>query len=181
MLRQRRELDPKQARQWSEWVQKHFLGAHCYMSAQKIGLYAAFDNEVDTRLAFEGCRAEGRTLAFPKISGPRSMIFMQVSHYEEMVPNKWGIPEPTDASPQVLTDDLDLVVVPGVAFDRNGHRLGFGAGYYDRLLQKLRPEVMTVGFAYGFQVVDRLPAAGHDQRLKRIITEKGFLNSDTCS
>jgi len=175
MIRKRLSLDPTLALKWSEWVQRHFVGAACYLAAKSIGLYAAFDQEVDTKFVFERARADGKTLAFPRITGPGEMVFLKVKDYDQMRPNKWGIPEPEKAAAKMPAEKLDLVVVPGVAFGRNGCRLGFGQGFYDRLLKKLKPGTITVGFAYGFQVLDQLPCSNHDQKVKRVVTEQGFL------
>jgi 5-formyltetrahydrofolate cyclo-ligase len=103
------------------------------------------------------------------------MEFLKVNDYDKMRPNKWGIPEPGKGAEQISSEELDLVVIPGVAFSRNGCRLGFGQGFYDRLLKKLRLETMTVGFAYSFQVQDKFSCTNHDQKVKRIVTEQGFL------
>ena len=175
MIRKRLELEPALVKQWSGWVQKHFLGSQCYLSARRIGFYAAFDNEVDTRFSFERALEDGKIAAFPKVIGRGEMVYLQERHFEKMRPNKWGIPEPVNCSECVEIRELDLVVVPGVAFDKAGCRTGFGGGYYDRLLSRTGPQTLTVGFAFSFQVLDSLPCAEHDQKVKRIVTEQGFL------
>jgi len=71
---------------------------------------------------------------------------------------------------------LDLVIVPGVAFDRKGHRLGFGAGYYDRFLPKLRPGVKKIAVAFEVQLVDSVPAEEHDIRMDAILTEEQLIS-----
>ncbi len=176
ILAQRKNLDPALARKWSAWVQMHFLGAQCYLLARKIALYASFDKEVDTRLVFERARKEGKELYFPRITSPGQMVFKRVEKYEEMIPNRWGILEPKDSAPQILLEGLDLIVVPGVAFDRRGYRLGFGGGYYDRILSRLDSHTITVGFAYGFQIKERIPVDENDQRVKRLVCEAGFVS-----
>jgi len=156
-------------------VQMHFLGAQCYLLAKRIALYASFDKEVDTRLVFERARREGKELYFPRITLPGEMVFKKVDKYEEMIPNRWGIPEPPVGAPEISLPELDLIVVPGVAFDRRGFRLGFGGGYYDRILSQLDSHTITVGFAYAFQVVERVPVDKNDQRVKRLVCETGFV------
>jgi len=175
LVRKRLELEAALVQQWSEWVQKHFLGSQCYSAARCIGYYAAFDNEVDTRLAFERSLADGKITAFPKIIGPGEMVYLEERHFEKMKPNQWGILEPVNGCAQLEVEELDLVVVPGVAFDKTGRRIGFGAGFYDRLLSRIDPKTMAVGFAYSFQVLDHLPGAEHDRKVTRIVTEQGFL------
>jgi 5-formyltetrahydrofolate cyclo-ligase len=175
LLKDRLAMAPALVKQWSERVQAHFLGSQGYCDAGCIGFYAAFDNEVDTRTAFERARSDGKITAFPKVTGPGEMVYLEERLYEKMQPNQWGILEPADGRQQVAISDLDLVVVPGVGFDRSGLRLGFGGGFYDRLLERVKPETVTVGFGYSFQVLDKIPKAGHDRKVKRVVTEQGFL------
>jgi len=175
LVRQRLNLNPDLAQKWSEWAQKHLLGALCFQQAQTIGLYAAFDHEVDTRLVFERGLTDGKTVAFPRVAGVGAMVYLKETNWQKMIANEWGILEPAAASSELPIAELDLVVVPGVAFAKNGGRLGFGGGYYDRLLAKLKPDTLTVGFAYGFQVFENLPLDETDRKVKRIVTEQGFL------
>jgi 5-formyltetrahydrofolate cyclo-ligase len=175
LLQQRQELNPDLAGKWSRWAQMHFLGSHGYLQSSRIALYAGIDREIGTQLIFERARAAKKTLFFPHITGPGEMVFLETDDCENMVPNRYGIPEPVLGSREIAVEDLDLVVVPGVAFDREGFRLGFGGGYYDRVLPRLRPEAISLGLAYTFQVVDKLPTRAHDRKVKRLVTEQGFL------
>ena len=168
-------MDAQTARKWSEWAQRHLLGALCFERSATIGLYAAFDNEVDTRLVFERGVSDGKTMALPRITGKGEMVFLKAADWEDMKKNKWGIPEPGADAEKVPINQLDLVVVPAVALDKNGCRIGFGGGYFDRLLKELKPGTVTVGLAYSFQVFESLPCEKHDQRVGRIVTERGFL------
>ena len=117
----------------------------------------------------------GKTMAFPRITGKGEMVFLKTANWEDMQKNKWGIPEPKAGSEKMPIEQLDLVVVPAVGLDKSGCRIGFGQGYFDRLLEQLGPGTATVGLAYSFQVFERLPCEAHDRRVGRIITEKGFL------
>jgi len=175
LLEKRNSLSPALARKWSAWVQMHFLGAHCYLNATTIGLYASFDQEVDTRLVFQRARSEGKTLYFPRIIAPGEMVFLRVDYWEDMVPNKYGILEPKASAKEIDPSQLDVLIVPGVAFDRRGYRLGFGGGYYDRLLAKISSHTISVGFAYSFQVLDFIPVDEKDQKVARLVCENGFV------
>lgn len=171
-------MSPSLAGKWSEWVQMHFLGSQCYLLSRRIALYAGIDHEVDTRMVFKRALREGKILAFPRIIDPGKMIFCKVDDYGKMRANQYGIPEPAPEDPEIAMEDLDLVVVPGVAFDRRGYRIGFGGGYYDRILAGLKSEAVTVGFAYAFQVLKALPQNERDQQVKRLVTEQGFIRLD---
>ncbi len=168
-------MDPQTAAKLSEWAQRHFIGAYCWQGAKRVGLYAAFDNEVDTRLVFERGLAENKLMAFPRVTGVGEMVYLREDRWSDMEPNEWGILEPASSSERIPIEDLDLVAVPGVAFSRDGYRIGFGGGYYDRLLVALRPGTLSVGLAYSFQVLDRLPNEQHDRCVDRVVTEQGFV------
>lgn len=183
LLAQRAELSSALSVKWSQWAQMHFLGSQCYRASKKIALYAAKDREVDTRMIFDRAQAEKKIIAFPRIIGKGEMVFLKVESYEKMIPNQYGILEPRPDWEEIRIEELELILVPGVAFDRRGYRLGFGGGYYDRVLARLKPEVLSCGFAYSFQVLPSLPVDRHDQKVKRLITEQGFIrlssNSET--
>ena len=85
------------------------------------------------------------------------------------------IPEPLPACPRISRDAIDFVLVPGVAFDRRGRRLGYGGGYYDRLLPLLSPRAARVVGAFDLQLVDQVPAAAHDIAVEAIVTESRTL------
>jgi 5-formyltetrahydrofolate cyclo-ligase len=89
----------------------------------------------------------------------------------DVVPGHLDIPEPRAECPQVPRDAIDFVLVPGVAFDLDGRRLGYGGGYYDRLLPLLVPRAARVAGAFDIQIVERVPAAAHDVRVDTIVTE----------
>ena len=93
----------------------------------------------------------------------------------DTAPGYRGIPEPAAELPRVAIEDVDWVLVPGVAFDIHGRRLGYGGGYYDRLLALLRPGVLRVAGAFDLQVVAQVPAAPHDLIVDVIVTESRML------
>lgn len=175
LIKQRLAMEAQAALKLSEWVERHFLGSLCYQRARRIGLYAAFNQEVDTRLVFDSGLSENKVMCFPRVVGAGEMVFLREDRWSEMTPNQWGILEPALGREEIPAHGLDLVVVPGVAFSKDGFRIGYGGGFYDRLLKTLGPETLSVGFAYAFQVLDDLPHDEHDQHVKRLVTERGFV------
>jgi len=103
------------------------------------------------------------------------MDFCAVKDPGEMVLSRLGFREPQARAPVVAVELIDLMLLPGVSFDRQGFRLGFGGGCYDRVLPRLRAEAWTCGVAYGFQVVAELPREAHDVPVKLLVTEGGFV------
>ncbi len=143
-----------------------FLGVH------RVALYAAIRNEVLTGRLFAALKGRGIELLFPRVFG-EGIEFAEVDRLAGMIPGRWGIPEPVGMGVRDLAG-VDLVVVPGVGFDEEGYRLGFGKGFYDRCLGRF--EGPKVGLAYDFQVVGRLPRDPGDLRCDRIFTEKRVIS-----
>jgi len=173
LLVERRHCSVETCLHLSLLIQERFLNSDAYRQAGCIGLYSAFLNEVQTDLVARRCLADGKGLSFPRVSGA-ALEFVTVTSARELAPGAFGIPEPT--GPRLVPiAEIDLLVVPGVAFDLTGHRLGYGKGYYDRVLDGSPPGLKRIGFAYEFQVVEQLPAADHDCRLTHLVTEQRML------
>jgi 5-formyltetrahydrofolate cyclo-ligase len=135
-----------------------------------VALYAAIRAEVDLAALDRALRAAGAKVAYPRVDPPRDLTFHAVAA-EELVPSgRFAIPEPLPDSPMVLPEALDLIVVPGLAFDRDGRRVGWGAGYYDALLPKA-PQALRIGVCFSFQLVSRCPAGEGDERVHRVVTD----------
>lgn len=135
--------------------------------------YIPIGQEADPTLLMEALAARGRTLALPCIEAPRApLAFRRWSKGEPLVVNAYGIMEPQMSAPSVVPW---LVFVPLLAFDLAGHRLGYGGGYYDRTLDRLRREggAIAIGIAFSGQQVEELPRETHDHKLNMVVTEKG--------
>ncbi len=156
----------------SDRIQQRITRSPLFSEAATFVLYAAKDNEPDTWLILERALKDGRRVLFPKIlSNEPTLSLVRVRDREELRPGTFGILEPSGAemvSPALL--ERTLICVPGVAFSLSGQRLGRGGGYYDRLLAAANPQAITVGLAYSFQMLDRLPQSPHDRRLGFIVT-----------
>lgn len=145
-----------------------------------IGTYYSIGNEVNTTELLELLLDRGYKLALPVIPplpepALRTMYFRTVRSLQNLPPGRLGIPEPRDGRP-VAPEEIDLLIVPGVAFDRRGRRLGRGAGYYDRFLPLLRPETIKVGPAFSEQIVPEVPVEKHDVPLDLIVTENEIID-----
>ncbi|MDP2652421.1 MAG: 5-formyltetrahydrofolate cyclo-ligase [Candidatus Omnitrophota bacterium] len=144
-----------------------------FVKANTILFYAAFDGEVETVEMINRARKLGKQVAIPTIIKERTMIVPTlIDDYEkDCEPGPYGVPVPRPECGRVLSlEDIDLAVVPGVAFDAAGRRLGRGAGYYDRFLARLPKDTPTVGLAFDFQVVDSLPRDNHDLPVSILVT-----------
>jgi len=136
-----------------------------------VALYAAKGSEVATAAVDAAARARGLRVVYPRVSnGDRVLMLCEVSP-EKLVAGRFGLQEPAADAPGVAIDEVSLFVVPGVAFDRAGGRLGWGHGHYDATLAKARPDARRVGIAFECQVVDRLRREPHDEVMHVIVTE----------
>lgn len=138
-----------------------------FQTAKAIGAYMPLPDEVDVAPAFQWHK-QFYIPAFDETTA----AYRMARYTPELTPGKFGIPEP--ANPVwARPDELDLILVPGVAFDRSGNRLGRGGGFYDRLLPLYRAARVAIGF--DFQTVNALPTEPHDCRMDFLITESEFL------
>jgi len=169
----RAELPAHRAAGLSNLVQLHLIEASGYLRAACVILYAAKDHEVATDLIFANAIASGRRVFYPRIvAESHDLSLVRVDHMAQLQPGTFGILEPTGAEIARYADlERALICVPGVAFGPAGQRLGRGGGYYDRLIAALAPQTVTVGLAYSFQMLDRLPESPIDRRLSLIVTE----------
>ncbi len=131
--------------------------------------FAAFRSEVETGPMIRHALASGKRVILPKVKGKELGLFEVKNFDRDVSPGAWGIPEPRESSPARL-DKIDLIIVPGAAFDEQGNRLGYGAGYYDKLLPSFKGT--TVALAFEEQIVSKVPADPHDVPVRKIVTEK---------
>lgn len=144
--------------------------------ARAIMAYEPAPPEVDLRTALREIRAQGKALCLPRIDWQGgTMVPAVVTDLDALVAKRHGILEPPDDAPTVAIEDLDLILVPGVAFDERCNRLGRGGGFYDRFLSVVPPRVLTVGVAFEAQVVHSVPMDRHDRPLDAVVTESRIL------
>jgi 5-formyltetrahydrofolate cyclo-ligase len=136
-------------------------------------------NEVDLRALDASLRARGARVAYPAIDPEsRAMTFRFVDRAEELEERGGGFGEPAPGAPEAAPGDLDVVVVPALAVDPRGHRLGYGAGYYDRTLPRFAPPAIAIAVAYDFQLVAELPFDAHDVRVACVVTDDRALDAE---
>ena len=146
-----------------------------YRSARAVMAYVSFGSEFATSEVLHAALADGKILALPRIDRlAKRLLLYRVTDLElDLEPGVWGILEPKpDRCAALSAQALDLILVPGVAFDALGNRLGYGGGYYDRLLGSLCSSPFLVAGAFSMQVVDRVPVTPHDKALHLIVTEQ---------
>ena len=144
-----------------------------FKRAKTVLFYASFDGEVDTLDMMKQSLTLGKKIALPNIDPDNKEIFPTYVHdlKEDLVLGPYGIHQSRHHGVhEVKLEEIDLSIVPGVAFDKDNYRLGRGAGYYDRFLTRLSKEIPSVGLAYDFQCVTRLPRETHDVPMTIVIS-----------
>jgi 5-formyltetrahydrofolate cyclo-ligase len=139
-----------------------------------VSAFFPYKSEIDTRPLLGRLAGEGWTTCLPiVIALGQPLVFRRWLPGAPTVPGVWDIPRPTDDAPQV---EPDVLLVPLMAFDRKGYRLGYGGGFYDRTLEQLRAKksITAIGVAYAAQELDSVPHGPHDQPLDFVMTEKGW-------
>lgn len=140
---------------------------------QLVMLYMPFRGELSTLPVANWLQQNRRPLVLPQTNRRlRRITPVQVSGLDQLVSGAYGILEPAPgASQEVSPELLDLVIVPGVGFDPNGYRIGYGGGYYDRFLPRLRADCLTLGYGYDWQIVPEIAADPWDQPLDYLVTD----------
>lgn len=138
--------------------------------ARTVLTYAAMPAELDPSLAIDALRARGVRVAYTRIEAPGILGIHAVDDETHLVPGPLSIRQPSADSPRVAHDEIDAVIVPGVAFDETGARLGYGGGYFDRLLPMLRADCPRIGIAFDEQLVPEIPAEEHDEHVDIVVT-----------
>ncbi len=178
-LRGREEISPEESKLLSIKVQESFVLTPEFKAARSIALYSSFRGEVLTDLIAGQAWKEGKRLAYPKVMGhhPPQLAFFRVGGPDELTPGAYGIMEPGDEARLAGETDIgsfDCIVVPGVAFDIFGYRLGYGKGFYDRRLSGASATI--VALSYGRQVIkEALPFDSHDVKMDVLVTEREVL------
>ena len=140
-----------------------------YKRAESLYAYLSFNQEVRTEPIIRRAWADGKRVAVPKVVG-NEMIFIWIDSFENMAPQgAYGITEPIENGP-VADDETALILMPGLAFDPQGHRVGYGGGFYDRYLAA-QPHHPTVALCYDFQMFDHLDVDDYDVPVDVIITD----------
>ena len=189
MKQAREKLSPEQISSFSKILADRLLATDAYRRARTIYVYLSYSKEVRTEKIIRKALEDGKRVAAPKICG-REMVFYRIKGLEGLEKNALGIPEPADCS-EPVTDEQALVVVPGLAFDRQGSRIGYGGGYYDRYFagnkrgKNCPPDhpardqqggnggLFFAALCYDFQLVDRLPADERDITMDLVIPVNG--------
>ena len=143
-----------------------------FQKAKRIAAFTSTGTEISTYPLLEGILKSGKELYLPKTEKNQPLIhFHAVTDLNTLVMGSFDIKEPA-GGPIIQPSKIDLLLVPGLAFDNRGHRLGYGKGYYDRFIKILDPKCYKLGIAYYFQIINKIPDAEHDIPVNAVLTDK---------
>jgi 5-formyltetrahydrofolate cyclo-ligase len=170
VLALRDAIAPQERERLSHLVAERFLALAEVADAEIVLAFWSFGSEVSTMPLLEGLHERGIRIALPRIVGAEIELRMWVPG-DPMTPTAFGALEPANGE-AVAPGEIDVVATPGVAFDRTGRRVGYGGGFYDRLIARLRSEAATVGIAFGMQLLEEdLPGGSFDLGVDSVVTE----------
>jgi len=171
----RRGLDPAAQLAAAEAASRHITELPGWRSIRRIALYLAQDGEIDTAPLQALCRSSGKQVFLPIIDDGDRLGFAEWIRDDQLVANRYGIPEPGTDAPRCDPSELDAIVMPLVGWDRKGGRLGMGGGFYDRSLEGVAGPLL-VGLAHSLQQLARVPRDDWDISLNFVVTESALLD-----
>lgn len=177
VLARRDALTPAEIADKSRVIINRLYALPAYRQAGRVMFFVSFGSEVATGSAIRQSLHQGKQVMVPKTmeTGGEMVPSLLVDYPGDLAPGRWGILEPTPrAFRPVSPTEIDLVVVPGVAFDSRGNRLGYGGGYYDRFFTLLNPGTTLVALAFSIQVVEKVPVSPWDRKVDYLVTEAGL-------
>lgn len=178
ILKQRRNLKPLIKEGLDQKILKKLYSHPLFKKAKIIFLYVSIPDEVSTFGIIKKYPGK-KHLIVPRVQGKHRLSLREIQNLKHLERRAFGILEPKTHLPKIKPDKIELAIVPGIAFDKRGHRIGYGRGYMDRLFTKMK--CPKIGLAYDFQMVDKIPEGPYDVPVDLVITEKYVYATNTGS
>ena len=178
MLKEREDMKVENVSESSNKIIETIMKLPEFMYSNNIMLYLSFNNEVNTYPLVKWCLNNDKKVIVPYcVNSSRQIIPFEINNLtSDLTKSTFGIMEPKhEILRKANIEDIDLIIVPGVVFDEHCNRIGFGAGYYDRFLPKRVKNTSTIGIAYDYQVINKIPTGVYDVPLDFVITEKRII------
>ena len=181
ILTKRSILDAVEKEEKDRKILDEFYESNYYREAKNIFIYISYDSEINTKGIINKALMDNKKIYVPRTEfKTRLMDAVEITSLDNLIESEYGILEPSVEEPHIDPNEIDLIVVPGVAFDRNGGRMGYGAGFYDRYFKKINEDnmkkVIKLALAYDFQILEKIPMNEQDVPVNYIITEKEFIH-----
>jgi 5-formyltetrahydrofolate cyclo-ligase len=174
LLKKRNTLRSTEKKIKEAAIRKTLFSLQDFKNALTILFYASFQSEADTIQCIHHAFALKKNVILPKVDEKgETLDLYEIKSLSELKPGYMGIQEPsTDKTTIKLLKDIDVVIIPGVGFDIRGNRLGYGFGYYDKLLSQSKEHITTIALAFEEQIIPKVPKETHDIKIDKIVTDK---------
>ncbi|HQC70595.1 MAG TPA: 5-formyltetrahydrofolate cyclo-ligase [Sedimentibacter sp.] len=174
ILNVRNNMSKEDVKKNSNAIMDKITSLDIYKHSKVVFIYMDFKNEVMTSNLIKRMLSEKKRVVIPYTDSINTVLIpSEITKESDLKQNSFGYFEPKSILP-VNIEEIDLVIVPGVVFDKNLNRIGFGKGYYDKILNRLKPSAKKIALAHDFQVLEDIPAEEHDVKMDMIITEKNI-------
>jgi 5-formyltetrahydrofolate cyclo-ligase len=168
--RKRRYLSKKEKLEFDLEIIKKLKALKEWKTAKTILVYIPHKEEINTKLLIQNS-FKNKKIIVPKTHLRfHSLSLHQLKSFEDLYKGRYGLLEPLPHTKMIDPKDIDLAVIPGTVFDKNGHRIGYGKGYFDKLNKHLK--CPKIGLAYNFQIIENIPVDKHDEKIDILISEK---------
>ena len=178
LLKKRSSVTPEEKKKKESAIRKRLFASVDFKKAKSILFYASFRSEVDTIKCIRHALKLKKMIALPCVDREKKELRLyKIKDISKLESGYMGIMEPRAAkSREKGLKNIDVAIVPGAGFDKNGNRIGYGFGYYDKLLSKSEKPVTTIALAFEEQIVSKVPNESHDVKIDKIITEKRVID-----
>jgi 5-formyltetrahydrofolate cyclo-ligase len=167
----RDDIPDKKRLDYSKEIAQKFLSSGDYRKAENILIFFPFRSEVDTLPIIKKALSDNKKIILPRVNGSELELYFVNDPSAQLESGAYGIMEPCESCVAAETKQIDLAVIPGVCFDENFNRMGYGGGFYDKILAGLPENVKKIALCFQVQLIKSVPTEKHDIRVDKIITE----------
>ena len=176
ILEQREKVDINIRKEWDKSIFELLINSEFYKNASVIFIFVSFKSEVNTHRIIEHALNNSKTIYVPRIeSKEKGMEIFEIHSLEDLKTGYFSILEPKESCLAADSNNIDLILMPGVAFDEQGGRVGYGKGFYDAFLRKMEKKVDKIALAYYFQILDKVPVDEFDVKIDGIVTNERII------
>ncbi|MBS4209598.1 5-formyltetrahydrofolate cyclo-ligase [Bacillus sp. FJAT-50079] len=169
------EMDEMTYKKKSGQIADRLIDTTEWIKAETIAITISQFPEVETRRLIKEGWAQGKIISVPKcIPASKEMVFKKITSFDQLESAYYGLLEPIEETEAIEKEQLQLIIVPGLIYNRSGYRIGFGGGYYDRYLKRFQGKMISLAFAE--QIIDDIPTEAHDIPVHKIITNKEVIS-----
>jgi len=172
LIKVKNNLSKSELLEKSNLIKKRLFDLDEFKQAYTILFYVSYDNEVHTHDMIKESMSNGKKVVVPVTDKEnKNLILSELKNWNDLTHGAYNILEPrSECIIEVALDSIDLIIVPGIGFDKHGHRIGHGMGYYDKLLESAT--IPSIGLAFFLQIIDKINVEKHDVPVHKIVTEK---------